>query len=755
VKRQKFRRSLDRSVRSLVFIGGYSVIAAILLIFVFLLLQVWPLMQGADINALEQFQMNPGKTLHVTIEEQAEVASQFLADGQIEFYQINTGKQIESYKIEATAETEISSFSALNDQSGLVGYGFKNGSALVLQQQYKKEFSGAAYQIKPEITYPFGTVPIVIDATGQALKKLAIESNEQTLSVLALSESKKLLLLQKQMQWNGLSVNQSGLLTLTKPDADAVIELDELNTSEQVQHLLINKTQTHATLISSVQNKQWLRFYAIGNKQFRLIQRLQLGDTTAAVSSAAFLTGGTSLLLGRQTGMIEQWFPVNSEDGITRLVKIREFQQQDNPILRIVAEPERKGFAAMDVNGNLGIYYSSSNLNLLQQNIARNTVDHIALSQRANYLLTLTENNQATLWAIDNEHPEASFASLWRAIWYENYDKPDYIWQSSSASNDFEAKFSLAPLVFGTLKAAFYAMLFAAPIAIMGAIYTAYFMNARMRKMVKPTIEIMEALPTVIIGFLAGLWLAPFVDEHVLAILSLIIILPSGIIITAWLWHRLALQHRIYSAFGIALKEGLEALILIPVLILLIALSLAITPYLEQWLFAGDIQYWLSSELELAYDQRNAIIVGIAMGFAVIPTIFTITEDAVFHVPPHLSYGSMALGATRWQTLITVVILTASPAIFSAVMIGFGRAIGETMIVLMATGNTPIMDFNIFQGMRTLSANIAIEIPESEVGSSHYRILFLSALILFIFTFFFNTIAELVRQRLRSNYSNL
>jgi len=124
-------------------------------------------------------------------------------------------------------------------------------------------------------------------------------------------------------------------------------------------------------------------------------------------------------------------------------------------------------------------------------------------------------------------------------------------------------------------------------------------------------------------------------------------------------------------------------------------------------------------------------------------------------VPRHLSHGSLALGATPWQTMWRVVLLTASPGIFSAVMIGLGRAVGETMIVLMATGNTPVMDMSIFQGLRTLSANIAVEMPESEVASTHYRILFLAALVLFAFTFFFNTLAEVVRQRLRKKYSSL
>jgi phosphate transport system permease protein len=149
------------------------------------------------------------------------------------------------------------------------------------------------------------------------------------------------------------------------------------------------------------------------------------------------------------------------------------------------------------------------------------------------------------------------------------------------------------------------------------------------------------------------------------------------------------------------------------------------------------------------------MVVGIAMGFAVIPTIYSIAEDAVFSVPKHLTQGSLALGATPWQTVMGVVLLTASPGIFSAVMIGFGRAIGETMIVLMATGNSPVMNFNLFEGMRTLSANIAVELPETAVHSSHYRILFLAALVLFVFTFIINTLAELVRQRLRRRYASM
>jgi len=136
----------------------------------------------------------------------------------------------------------------------------------------------------------------------------------------------------------------------------------------------------------------------------------------------------------------------------------------------------------------------------------------------------------------------------------------------------------------------------------------------------------------------------------------------------------------------------------------------------------------------------------------VIPIIFTIAEDAISNVPRNLTAASLALGASRWQTAWRVVLPSALPGVFSAVMIGFGRAIGETMIVLMATGNTPILSWSLFNGLRSLSANIAVEIPEAPFNSSLYRVLFLSAVLLFIFTFIINTVAEALRQRFRKKY---
>jgi phosphate transport system permease protein len=337
---------------------------------------------------------------------------------------------------------------------------------------------------------------------------------------------------------------------------------------------------------------------------------------------------------------------------------------------------------------------------------------------------------------------------LWGRVWYEGRSGPEFIWQSSSADEAFEAKLSLVPLTVGTLKAALFAMILGTPIAIMGAIYTAYFMAGPMRRIVKPSIELMEALPTVILGFLAGIWLAPYIENNLPILVSVLILLPLGMLATGYGWTRLpgSVRHRI--------PPGWEAALLVPVVLLLGWLAISASPWIELTFFDGSMRQWFT-DVGIPYDQRNALIVGLAMGFAVIPTIFSIAEDAVFNVPKHLTQGSLALGATAWQTVVGVVLPTASPGIFSAVMIGFGRAVGETMIVLMASGNSPIVNFNLFEGMRTLAANIAVELPETAVGSTHFRVLFLSALVLLVLTFLLNTAAEIVRQRLRKRYASL
>ena len=311
-----------------------------------------------------------------------------------------------------------------------------------------------------------------------------------------------------------------------------------------------------------------------------------------------------------------------------------------------------------------------------------------------------------------------------------------------------EPRFSLTPLLFGTLKAALYAMLLATPLAVMGALYTACFMSPALRRWVRPGIEMMASFPTVVLGFVAGLWLAPLIESMLAPVLLSVFVLPLSVLAAAFAWNWL--PDRLAARL-----DGWLALATVPVLLLAGYLLFAFDAELEAMLFGGDAQAWLQAKLGLGYIQRNALVVGIAMGFAVAPVIFSLSEQAAREVPAHLVQGSLALGATRWQTVTGIVMLTAAPGVLSAVMIGFGRAVGETMIVLMASGNTPILDLNLFEGMRTFTANIALELPEAELDAFHYRILFLIALLLFAMTFALNTVAELVRERLRARYAKL
>jgi phosphate transport system permease protein len=371
----------------------------------------------------------------------------------------------------------------------------------------------------------------------------------------------------------------------------------------------------------------------------------------------------------------------------------------------------------------------------------------LTFSPKADGAVALTDHGELLTYTIHNPHPETTFSSLFKPVWYEGYERPEHVWQSSSGADDFEAKFGLVPLIFGTLKGTFYAMLVAVPLALLGAIYTSMFMHPNLRAKIKPTIEIMAALPTVILGFLAGLWLAPVLERFFPAMVAMIVVVPASVAVTAILWQYIP------GTFIRRLRPGMETFVLIPVIIGAVWICLGLNQPIESFLFGADFKAWFATHWGLRYDQRNALVVGFAMGFAIVPIIFSISEEALSNVPRHLIAGSLALGATRWQTLVKLVLISASPGIFSAMMIGFGRAIGETMIVLMATGNTPIMDWSLFNGFRTLSANIAVEIPEAPYGGTLYRILFLAAVLLFVFTFLINTVAEIVRQRLRTKYS--
>ena len=156
---------------------------------------------------------------------------------------------------------------------------------------------------------------------------------------------------------------------------------------------------------------------------------------------------------------------------------------------------------------------------------------------------------------------------------------------------------------------------------------------------------------------------------------------------------------------------------------------------------------WLQAAFGFS-SRLNAVVAGLALALTVVPVIFTVSEDALAAVPRSYREASLALGATRWETAFRVVLPAAAPGVLAAVVLGFGRSIGETMIVLMASGNAAMTSWSLGESVRTLPATIAAEMGEVVFGGAHYSVLFLIGIELFLFTFVLNAVAAAVVQRL-------
>lgn len=555
-----------------------------------------------------------------------------------------------------------------------------------------------------------------------------------------------------------------------------------------------------------------------------------LDDPSLSITACRYLLGRVTLLVGDSSGRIVAWFPVNAEQqegdsrSRTKLVAAHTFPAIGSAVTAIATSQRTRIFAAGHADGSVRLFHVTSGKQLGHEKPEgfASPITGLTIAPKDDGLIALC-NGQLARWAMDPRHPEASIGALFRPVWYEGEPSPVHVWQSSSGTDDFEPKFGLIPLIFGTLKATVFSLLFGVPIALLAAVFTSEFLNPRTRAIVKPLVEMMASLPSVVLGFLAALLFAPIVADSLTGILAAFVCVPAAFLTGSYLWQLLPGTYTLRH-------QGLRIPLLFLAVPVGVGAAMTLGPILEQVCFSGDIMAWLDGQVggparglaaflfplsALAtailfgltlnpwlkpiarswerstcaivntvkfligivisvgiaasvsfllsaagfdprgslldtYVQRNALVVGCVMGFAIIPIIYTIAEDALSSVPEHLRSASLASGATPWQTAYYVIIPTAMSGLFSAIMIGLGRAVGETMIVLMAAGNTPVMEWNIFNGFRTLSANIAVELPEAVRDSTHYRTLFLAALVLFLITFVLNTIAEIVRIRYRS-----
>ncbi len=465
-------------------------------------------------------------------------------------------------------------------------------------------------------------------------------------------------------------------------------------------------------------------------------------DDPCKITGLAMVYGDVSLAVGTAEGRLSTWSEVRA-DGARRLTRIHELTGHRGPITAILPSQRDQTLMSLGENGEIHLDYVTSEKHLLQLG-SDVPLQRAGYAERGNALAALDDEDRLHVWQIDPGHPEVSWRTLFGKVWYDNHEEPKYIWQSSGTD---EPKFSLVPLVFGTMKATIYAMLFAVPLGLLGAMYVSHFTTPAFRRTIKPIVEVMAAVPSVVIGFLILLWLAPLLDNWLVAVFVSFVTLPLCFVVFMLAWQGL----RSYD-WAKRVENGYEFIVLVPVIIVGVLLAVWLEPFVTRTMFGGSFQQWLFDNTGNRYDPLNSLAVAFGLGFAVIPIIFSMSEDSLSAIPHELTAASLALGASRWQTVSRVTLPSASPGIFAAVMIGFGRAVGETMIVFMATGNTPVLDWSPFNGFRTLSANIAVEMPEAARGETLYRLLFLCAVILFGMTFLLNTVAEVVRQRLRKKF---
>jgi phosphate transport system permease protein len=726
---------LDRLAARTVVFGGIVIIVSILAILFVIAAEVWPLFRSPRVTAMGRVTghaTTPAPGAGLGVDEYREAASVVTTDGAIQLVPLEPGMtRAAPLPIDGLNGARVTVVTAYGRDRYAIGT--SDGRVIPFEMKMEVGFHDGrrTVTVTPAFTAPTALDPerrraiVGLTVAAPSAGSLTVaQVGPRDLVVQAVVEKKALI---------GGARREESLGALPVP-VDA--EITALRLDGRGDDLFIGTSRG-----------QLLRYDVRDRDHPKLGETATIG--TAPITALAFLIGDRTLVAGDQRGAVSSWQVLPPPaGGAARLTRINDFEPHPAPIVAISASGRDKGFVTADAKGGLKLHYGTSGQTFLAFGEARN-LRAVVFAPKADGIVSVDDGGEIVDWRVDNPHPEVTLRTLFGKVWYEGYSRPEWVWQSTGGTDDFESKLSLTPLIYGTLKGTFYALLFAVPLALLAAVYVSEFMHPTVKSYVKPMVEIMAALPSVVLGFLAGLWLAPKVERIVPGLFLLPPVATVMILCALLAWRTLpvAVRRRV--------RQGTEVFLLVPVVVLAGWIALTLGGLVETRLLAGDYRGWLLSALGLAYDQRNSLVVGVAMGFAVVPIIFTIAEDSLANVPQHLRAGSLALGATRWQTAARIVLPTASPGIFSAVMIGLGRAVGETMIVLMATGNTPVMDWNVFSGFRALSANIAVELPEAPEGGTLFRVLFVAAFLLFCLTFALNTVAEMIRIRLRRKYRYL
>lgn len=738
---------VDRCMAYGITIGGIGVVAAVLGIFVFILAQILPLFRGAQVQPLSSRALPAQAYAVLGADEWAELPFVLTPEGTMLLVDLvgNRGVQRAELGLDPTL---VVSAARYHQAQQTVLLGTADGRFSLVKLQYKATFDQGERRVTAQ---PSAGPVLPLGQPGQAIRQIAYGEAGGRMLVAALQEA------EGRSSVHAVTLGQPrGLLGAGTLRLERAYEL-----SDQIQgqpQAVVVPSQADGVIVATREGTVYA--FALHGQEMVLRQVWtpfqDLPQT--GIATMDFVFGSASLAFVSTSG-VNRVFSLYVAAGQheRRFGQTKSFPALPDAATFYAASLRNKAF--LTGSGQVASLRYSTTETIRWQATLPFTVQHALVGSKYHRLLFLDTASTLHVYHLDDPHPESGLTALLGKIWYEGASQPAYSWQSSGGSDDFEPKLSLIPLMLGSLKGTIYAMLFAVPIALLAAIYASQFLDPSWRVLMKPTVEVMASLPSVILGFIAALWLAPLIETRVPSLLLMLGSIPAVALLCGRVWSSLPPRTRSW------IKPGYEFLAFMPVLLVTSYVAWSLGPFLERLCFVvtypdtgqtvADFRLWWLQVTGASFEQRNSLVVGFIMGFAIIPIIFTITEDALSSVPAELKSASLALGASRWQTAIRVVLPTAAAGIFSALMIGLGRAVGETMIMLMATGNTPILDLNIFAGMRTLSANIAVELPEAPLHSTLYRTLFLGGMVLFLLTFVMNTLAEVVRQRLRERYRTL
>lgn len=754
----------DAFMTQFIKVGGIGIILAVFGIFLFIFAEVVPLFRGATVTPVATIETGVKDFRLLGVDDWSEMPFVVDAKGDFHFVTLNVERDEEGHPVGAQPgeRGEIHLSPTLPENASVQSVNYNHSKQSVLMGLDKGRGVVVSVNFEPEFALD-GSRTINVSLDSSRIFDFGQTSGD-VVGIDYFSTDRRGLAVGIIREGDSTSVRLArfsrrvSLFGAGKWTTNGTIDLTPQLNGNPVNALITG--QGNALLVSLDSGD--VAFFMLNGAEAELRQTFTpFTADEGGIASMNWLIGNETLILTSDKGVIRAFSPsVDLESGQRNYFHTKSFEPIPSGA-ELYSKSLRNRAFLLASGKHVTIRYATTENTRWSTELGF-VPEAAILGNRYDSMLALDPDGRLHLFNVHDPHPEASVDAFFGKIWYEGQEGPDFIYQSSAGGAEVEPKFSMVNLIWGSLKGTIFAMVFAVPVALLAALYTSQFLKPEFKKVVKPTMEIMASLPSVVLGFLGALWLAPKIENDYPSIFVLMVMIPLSALAFGFAWSRLPQRARLM------VKPGYEFLVFIPILIAVVLVGWSLGPSLESLCFVttdpatgeriADFRLWWPQATGTPFDQRNALIVGFMMGFAVIPIIFTITEDALTNVPTFLTSASLALGASRWQTAWAVVLPTASAGIFSALMIGLGRAVGETMIVVMCSGNTPVFDFpipNAFSGMRTLSANIAVELPEAPKGETHYRILFLGALLLFILTFVVNTAAEIARNRLRERYKTV